>query len=736
MSLFEGQPEFIFLVPAICMAVTGLIYPGDAAMAIAAPGESTVFPESVDPVDMDDPDAPSGTSGETIALDLDINRAGINDLMELPGMTRSDAILIVKTKKKNGPFASVRQAASTEGLSPPASDAIKIYGKVKKRRTDWSVTSIIGGAWHSNNLNHFAPVYFSPDVAAGIRASWLGRWEAGISLVVTPGASSVHSGQIEKGTGLVAQGPGPVFDPATFFLTYEGDDFSVTAGTFQVGFGTGLTIDTTGLSRPDGIRIPPRFTVNGSSGNIRKKKRFSGCAVEFDRKVSSDGQKLHGAIFLSYGFIDPPRSDITWDRCPAGTLQADCTDSRKMPFVIWSDSSAAAEKTSWLTMTDTVRQAMAGAALGTGNDRWDITAIGWGTGLRFRPDVKDMQSSVSSAMPEDRRIFGAAGIAATVAIPGNGDFVAEAAVNDRGTPAAVAQASFSPVKGLDLEPSIRWYHRSWDNPWTGSTADAPSFRGNRARNELGARMDMAWRSSRLTANRFRLDMARHGAGDTTGSRAAFDLEIATGLQIFASGKERIGVEIGYRDRDLTRWGRGLSWSSYYSNATGNLSGGCGINWAAGLLTTRIPRTRLSVRLAQTFKDTATLNDAFDMNMSASLRLQSKLTPGPVMAVFIRWFDESMIDDTSPSSRQGCAGIPTGTVIPGECRGDSAVETGISLDQIFAAGPGTIRIRLGFRYTRHVDRRLKWEDPEPGTSRNEFVSTLFVETVHRSNHRPN
>ena len=130
--------------------------------------------------------------------------------------------------------------------------------------------------------------------------------------------------------------------------------------------------------------------------------------------------------------------------------------------------------------------------------------------MRFRPDVPGMTQSISSSRPENRRIFGAVGHSGKAVLPGNGIFMAEAAVTDRGSPAAVAVASFSPATGLDLEPSVRYYHSSWDNPWTGSISDSSTFRGNRARNELGGRLDIAWKSSKRTLNRFRLDISRHG----------------------------------------------------------------------------------------------------------------------------------------------------------------------------------------------------------------------------------
>jgi len=197
--------------------------------------------------------------------------------------------------------------------------------------------------------------------------------------------------------------------------------------------------------------------------------------------------------------------------------------------------------------------------------------------------------------------------------------------------------------------------------------------------------------------------------------------------VFATSLERIAVEIGYRDQDVTRTGRGLSWEPYYSSSLGNLSGGCRIDWTLTVSTQRIPRSRLTAWVSQAIRDAATLADDFDIDMAATLRMDTNLKPGPAIAAFFRWSDQSMVDDDSPASGQGCASGWQGTVLPASCRGDSRLDAGLGLAQEFHAGKGTIRFSLSGRYTRHIDDRLsRQNDDETSTGPNEYAATCLVE----------
>ncbi len=661
----------------------------------------------------------------------DVNEAGTSELASLPGLSQSDAALIVERRRRLGGFASVREAAATAGISPAASDALLAYATCPEaRERAWRIDAKLGSAWDSDRLDHAIPVNRSPDFSAILDAAWTGGWLAGASLILRPGISSVAGADFGGAAGLLGRGPTMVADPAGFHLSWQNGLVAVTAGTFQAGFATGLTFDVTGLRLPRGHYPYAGATTSGGGGPIRKARRLSGAAATFALPVADGRFSVTGTVFASYSFMDPPATDLTWNRCPYG--ETECGDTEMAAFLAYDDPAAADESTRGSILTNAVREGTAGANIGFGSESWRVEATGWATGLRFRPDVPEMAASVSSPMPEFRRIFGAAGLAGSAVLPGNGFFAAELAVNDRGAIAGVAQAVFSPVPGLDVEPSFRHYPKDWDNPWCGSTADSSEYRGNRARNETAGRVELTWRSSALTRNRLRLDAAWHDADDVPESRPHLDVDAVTALEVFASASERIRFELGYRDRDVTLAGRGLSWEPYHSTSAGNLSGGCRIDWAIAVTTTRIPRTRLTAWVRQAFRDAATLPDRFDIDMAAALVAETRLSPGPDVRAFVRWSDESMSADPTPAAGQGCASGAFEGAMPADCRGDTRVDAGIGVLQVVALKNGSIRFDLSFRYTRHVDDRLtRLDDEFRPTGAGEFAATLRIDAAFRS-----
>lgn len=682
------------------------------------------FDEAVDPVDADSADSSDERLAAIESNEIDINAADVNELAGIPGVSRSDAVLLIEQRDRAGPFVSVSQAASTEGLSPPSVEALRRFTTCgNDSGTDYWIKVSSGAAWHSAALKKSIPALKLPDFMGAIAAGWNTRWSAWAGIRTTPGAESMGA----RNGQLVAAGPGTAVSLPAFGLHYEGDWFSVTAGTFRVGFATGLTMDITGLRRPRG-HVPCRSAVmSAASGSILAIRHFTGAAATFRKTVGDAGWIVSGTVFASYRLTDPTISSVTWDRCQNG--KQGCADGDKAPMAIWSDPAAVGESTAGISLTRSLREGTAGGAIGFGRERWKLEAIGWGTGLRFRPSVPGIRQTVSSPWPEDRRMFGAIGLAGSAGLPLDGDLAAEFAVSDTGALAGIVETVFSPVPGLDLEPSFRYYGRNWDNPWTGSTADNREFRGSRARDEIAGRLDITWRSSSRTLNRFRIDAGRNGPSDLPESRPQVTLEAATALQVFASRHERLGMEVSYRDRDLTISGRGLSWDQYYSASTGNLSGGCRIDWAAWFRTTRVKRMTLAFRLGHAIRDAATIRDRFDMDLSATVRIDANLSPGPLLSTFARFNDESMVRDTSVAPGQSCQDRVVSDYVPGICRGDSKVETGLTIRQDAKFRTGLVRMRVIGRYTRHVDHRPSWKSTSGFPGRNDVAAAISIEILH-------
>jgi comEA protein len=67
----------------------------------------------------------------TAAFVVDVNTAGIPELVELPGVGRAIAERIVDYRKKNGPFESVDELNEVTGIGPKTLEALRPHVKVK-----------------------------------------------------------------------------------------------------------------------------------------------------------------------------------------------------------------------------------------------------------------------------------------------------------------------------------------------------------------------------------------------------------------------------------------------------------------------------------------------------------------------------------------------------------------------------------------------------------------------------
>ncbi len=89
--------------------------------AVVADGERVYVPVVGEPP----PPAPAGGSTPTPAGPIDLNRATVDQLDELPGIGPATATAIVDHRTANGPFASIEDLEAVRGIGPAKLDALR-----------------------------------------------------------------------------------------------------------------------------------------------------------------------------------------------------------------------------------------------------------------------------------------------------------------------------------------------------------------------------------------------------------------------------------------------------------------------------------------------------------------------------------------------------------------------------------------------------------------------------------
>lgn len=677
---------------------------------------------------------------DRLRLPIDVNAADREDLYELPGVTWAMADAILAARATAGRFAGVEDLATVPGLPSDVALQILPYLAVSPDADPrpWSVETSVAGTWRTA-VEH--PDHRLPGLALSARAQFLRYGSTGFLVTVRSRIGPVHD--TAPGESLSAAGPALRLDPGAFWFAWDGPRWSVIGGAFRLGFGLGLTLGDGRPMQPRGWSIADEVTWSLRDGAVAPRKFLHGIALRVKR-IDLPRGSLDVTVFGSARLRDLPAGDVTYDRCPPG--EPDCPDSRKVPFLVDDcavvdpatgavgvRSLACAQPTLPFAMWDV----LGGANLAWRHDaRTGVGVTGYGEWLRLVPRAAGLRLGPSSPYPEGRMAFGGVGLDVRF---GRGplDIAGEATVTDRGSPAAVLTGRVSPLPGLEILPSLRWYSAGFDNPWARSEADADEVMGNRARDELGGRLQIDYRPHPMVHLRTDVDVAHHRRRPTAIEgryRAATDLHSLLTLQVLPTDHETLAVTVTYDDRDLARAGRRLSYAPYLT-AEGDFSGGAKAAWTLSGSTTRIPRTSVSFQVRQAFEDVAALPTRFDQTWSAWLRIATDLSPGPALSLRVHVLDESVVDAPVRTPGQICDFEDRGTELPARlpaaCRGETRVEATFVGSRAFRLAPGRqVTLRLRGMWSRWLDHRGLWRygascDPQPSRDQVAIQGSISV-----------
>jgi len=669
---------------------------------------------------------------------VDLNRATREELYDLPGFTWMMADAVIERRGRPGGIRAVEEIADIPGMTPAVMAQIRpfVIARPINERRRAGVESKTGGiARYAAREQEGGQNTWDPAFYERLRARAYDHAALGLLLTVGYQIGDVRSAP--QGGALSAEGYAIRGNVPRFYAMWDGPRLSALVGTYRLGYGLRLTLDTSRKQRPHGIYPNDELYESNDAGKVTPLDGFVGAAVLAKYLPLRRGWFDASAFgSVAYG---PFRKDI---------YSYDFTyDHGSEPFLIDEDT---LEPIRYATLPRAVEEWVAGGNVTYNLDRrtaLGVTGYYGGVGLSF--DAADLRVAFASKYPEARNghpcgtpgttcPFGAAGVNVKL---GHGIFdgAVEAAVNDVGKPAVLAVAWVEPAPKFEIIPSFRYYSPKYDNPYARGESATDEYLGNRARDELGPRLRLLYRPLRLFRVLLDVDFYRKenepiydpdtGQLVSTVNSPTWDFRGLFRMESWPTEKEHVVAWFFMHDRNLAKGGRGLT----YEATSPDTAGGMRFSYALQASTSRPKGWHFAVQFKHSFEDTATFSTKFDKSFYIWGRVRASLFKGSSLSLRVKYSDE--YTDTAPSrsqNRRYCEdedtsqGSLAGLPVPDECRGESYVSVYLQGAQRLLS---CCQVKLRAEWQRFTDARAKWRplDPdEPVPTRNEvLIKGYFV-----------
>lgn len=424
-------------------------------------------------------------TAETLSALLVLRRTGVDParasragLYALPGLT----------------YARVDGVAASGGLTP----------EERRRLAPFLATSapeqVTGDARLLTAFAASDPVL--PPLALQVRVAGPQGWRVGLLTSLTRRRlGAVHRDSNRR--ALVAEAPGVSVVVPKFHGQWSGERASVLVGSYRVGFGQRLTLDTTGLPTPEGflpddtVRVPgdvERWCFLGE-GACSPEERVAEVTPDFQwdegfRGVVGTVRTSAGVSVTGFGSYQS-RSLISHALCEGAACKAPAVwlagtgapmgrvVSRKLPGVFheWAGGGHAAM--AW-------------------GSRAQVGVTAWGARPVWSVEGVELDFRSTAGYPAGGA-FGAVGVDGAWGVGPVNLFVEAARTFDAapGGGYGVLQRTVVAGTSKELELSLRAYGRGFANPYTGAMSGPDELEGSRARNEVGARVRYVHRLSTL-----------------------------------------------------------------------------------------------------------------------------------------------------------------------------------------------------------------------------------------------
>jgi len=560
-----------------------------AAPAAATPYES--FLDVDDQADLEDLLAAGDITQDTYDELLDLLDTGVDlstadraQLYALPNLTYDDVDRIIAFRDKQD--GVIRDPAALVAAGVLSSEKLLAISAFLVRSEDAGGRGVRG--WIRGEARFEVRDQLLPPLALRGRLAAPHHVQAGFAGLFTRLEIGAPVYEPNRGA-LLADRRGYRASLPKAFVKYEDRDAAAIAGTFRAGFGQRLVFDNSRHYTPNGLYLDDElFYAQELERECRESDgelKISPCAgAEGGRYVTPDFRYRDGLLGVgagwkrlalgagwlqAYAWASSVRRSIYQyelvdrGKCPDPHDDADPACAAPTVFVRPDGSILTpTSRFSFETLPRVFDERLAGANVTYFADRRNAVGLtAYGAALASLVDGLDLDTQEWSHLPTGRR-YGAIGANFSL---GSGwlDVFGEAALSvDRlpdsegpqeggGGPAVLLRATAT-RKRRELEASFRYYGIDFANPYARPISQADEFDGQRARDEVGARLRYADLDKALTV---------HALLDVWYPLSSFDDSFVLGrpqpkldsylrLDARTTRQLRLGLWLRYQDKDL------------------------------------------------------------------------------------------------------------------------------------------------------------------------------------------
>ncbi|RMG17358.1 MAG: hypothetical protein D6729_08995 [Deltaproteobacteria bacterium] len=506
---------------------------------------------------------------------VDLNTADRNQLYSLPNLTYADVDAILAYRKEAGRIVDPASLVAAGVLDAHKLLAIASF----LRETDAAPQAPyatrgrlrLTTTWLAGEPN-------LPGAALLGRLKSFRNFELGFASVFTRHRLNTVDFDPSRGA-LTAPLPAPQVQIPKFYGQWTATHYGLIVGTYRIGFGEGLTFDTTGLNRPDGFRsdLVLRRDIDLSLGCRLSTGELAETPCPTDGRVpiayvSPDFKWTDGLRGIAASARGLPLGGGTWNAHLFGSWQthsiyqyqvydtSECSDPRDCSappvYVELDDPTEPAPRHAYQTLPGLFDEYLGGGHLGYEFDgRTSIGVTGYGASVHWlRPEIPlDFQNWARRPYGGP---YGAVGIDGTFGL-GSVDFFGEVArsfdsmFDGGGGFGGQLRGVVTLGRHRELEVSARYLDTAYANPFSRALSEADLYDGLRARDEAGGRIRYSGvHLDRHLTVRSAVDLwTSLSDGILKGlAYARADLEV--------SDHWTVGLWLDWGDKDLSRSGRG------------------------------------------------------------------------------------------------------------------------------------------------------------------------------------
>jgi hypothetical protein len=571
------RPACLPALPALLMLCLLLAVPGagaepyEAGLSIADEADLRVlYEEGVLP------EEDFETLRELLRTGVDVRTAPREALYALPGLTwaQVDALLAYRARVE-GSFAP-EDLVKAGVLTAEQLHQVRPFlaGEARGERAISGRLRLLGAYGAADAL--------VPPVLLQARAEGpLGLKGGALASLTRRRLGSVR--QDSRRRALVAELPGVALRLPKLHVRWEGEHASVLVGTYRLGFGQRLTLDTTGRPSPDGFVPDEEFHPPGAPERRCMLTGTGACPAQgAPGRVTPDFGWTEGFRGVA-GTVHGQREGVALSFTGFGSHQSrDLSQyelfdarTRKAPDVLavlpGKQVPGAARFVS-RTLPDVFHELAGGGHATVGfSPRARLGLTAWGAWPVWTVEGVELDFQEHARYPGGGG-YGAVGVDATWGA-GPVDLFLEGARSFSGPPGAggglgAVQRTVLGDRRRELELTLRYYGREFDNPYSRAVSSPDEFEGLRASNELGARLRYLHRTEegawRMTG---RVDVWTQPPG----GEASGTVHLGASARVDYVGVPELqsSVWVEHRNKDLGRNGPG--WC--FEGNDGTLPGG-------------------------------------------------------------------------------------------------------------------------------------------------------------------